>query len=247
MTIRASRLRSDAALRLFCLPYAGGSAQVFREWPAHLPPRIEVVPLERKGRGTRFTERPDDRLDAIAHEAAAAIAAVADRPFALFGHSMGALTAFEVAHALGGHEGLQYLFVSGHRAPDEAARGPLAHALPDDRLLAHLRRLDPASPALADDDLMRHMLPVVRADLTACETFTFRERPPLACGIAAFGGETDPLVDAEQLLAWRRHTRGPFRRQLFPGNHFFLHTCLPALVASLVGDLEHAGAFERAG
>jgi surfactin synthase thioesterase subunit len=245
MTMVVRTLRRDAAFRLFCLPYAGGSAQTFRDWPRHVPADLEIVALELGGRGTRFSEPPQTRLEPIVAEAVETIGAAADRPFALFGHSMGALAAVEIARALDGTRDLRHLFVSAHRPPDAAPIAPAVHRLPDGELLDHLRRLDEASPALRDADLMRVMLPVVRADLTACETYVHRPRPPLTCALTAFGGDDDPLVSRDALEGWRAHTGAAFRLEMFRGGHFYFNTCLVPLLNSIIADLGRTGAVDR--
>lgn len=238
-------LRSDSAIRLFCLPFAGGSASAFRDWPRHVPHAVEIVPLEMRGRGTRHGERPFDRLAPFVDEAIDAIGGAADRPFALFGHSMGALAAFEIACTLAaGGPSPSHLFVSAHAAPNIVPDAPPAHRLSDADLLAHLRRLEAAPAALAEPELMQLMLPVVRADLAACETFVYRPRPPLECGITAFGGTSDPLVPKMHLLEWRRHTLASFRLEMYVGEHFFINACLPAVLDSALTDLRRWGLLE---
>jgi surfactin synthase thioesterase subunit len=242
MSMLIRPLGANASVRLFCLPCAGGSAQTFRTWIPHVPPDVEIVPLELRGRGTRFRELPDTRLQGIVAETIDTVMGAADRPFALFGHSMGALAAFEVARALAGEANLRHLFVTAYPSPDAHGSLPQLHQLTDAALLAHLRSLDSASVGLHDDELMRAMLPIVRADLTACE----QHRPlaaagPVRCALTATGGDSDPLVTADALRRWRDHTTGTFRVQTFPGGHFFFNSCLPTFVATLVADLREAG------
>ncbi len=241
MSMLARPVRRDADMRLFCLPYAGGSAQVFRPWAGYAPADVEIVPLELRGRGVRFQEPPETRLTPIVAEALDTIGAVADRPFALFGHSMGALAAFEIARGLAGHPHLRHLFVSACRPPEGRVFPRLLHRLPDAELLWELRRFDAASAGLQDEELMAFMLPVVRADLTACEQHqSSGGRGALQCGLTALGGHEDPLVPADALREWGVCTTGRFRIEIFPGGHFFLHTCLPRLIATVMADLREA-------
>lgn len=241
MTMLVRPVRRDADMRLFCLPYAGGSAQVFRPWTGVAPADVEVVPLELRGRGVRFQEPPETRLASIVAEAVDTIAAVADRPFALFGHSMGALAAFEIARDLGDHPHLRHLFASACRPPRVPVFPRQLHRLPDAELIEALRSFDASSVGLQDAELMAAMLPVVRADLTACEQHQpSGEEGPLRCGVTAIGGDADLLVPTEFLDGWRVCTTGAFRLEVFPGGHFFLHTCLPRLMATMVADLREA-------
>jgi medium-chain acyl-[acyl-carrier-protein] hydrolase len=214
-----------ARLRLFCLPHAGGGAVLYRAWPDAMPPEVEVCPVQLPGRGTRLRERPLESMGPLVQELARALRPLLDRPFAVFGHSMGALVGFEWARELR-RQGAPlpcHLFMAGRRAPQLADPEPRVHDAPESALVDHVRRLG-ATPreVLEDPDLMRLLLPALRADLAVCETYAYEDEPPLSCPISALLGREDghaPPADAE---AWRAQTAGPFRMETFPGGHFFV-------------------------
>lgn len=223
-------------LRLFCFPYAGGGRSIYRAWGSDLWPGIEVCPVQLPGREDRSREQPFTDLPSLVCELERVLLPYLDVPFALFGHSMGALISFELARLLRRNHALEpaYLFVSGRRAAQIPHSGPLFHQLPDSRLVEELRRLNgtPAE-ALGNARLMRQVLPILRADFTLCETYHHADEEPLACPIAAFGGLRDPMASHEEVAAWGRQTRGVFTLRLFPGDHFFIHSARSLLLYTL--------------
>lgn len=216
-----------ARLNLFCFPYAGGGAQVFRNWQAAFPPSagVQVWLVQYPGRGGRMREQPFTSIGPLVEAAAAALLPLTRKPFAFFGHSMGATVAFELARLLRAAHGLQprHLFVSGRRAPHVPETDSLTYALPDDQFVAELRRLN-GTPAelLEHPELMQLMLPVLRADFRLTETYAYTPRPPLGCPISVFGGLRDGEVTREHLAGWCEHTTGPCSVRMFDGDHFFL-------------------------
>jgi medium-chain acyl-[acyl-carrier-protein] hydrolase len=222
--LRCPRPNPSARSRLVCIPFAGGSASVFHHWPAELPSTIEMFGVELAGRGTRFRE---PALTSVA-EVVAPLAdelSTDDRPLALFGHSLGALIAFELARALRrrGAREPSLLVASGRRAPHIPKRRAPTHALPDDELVAYLKELNGTPAAvLADPELLALMLPAVRADLAADETYRCAPEPGLDVHVHAFGGETDPTFPLQDLEAWATHTQRGFDFTVFPGDHFFV-------------------------
>jgi len=232
-----TRLRSNAqaSLRLFCFPYAGGSSLTFRGWEAHLPATVELCPIELPGRGLRLQEPAFERLAPLAEATVQALLPYLDKPFALFGHSMGALLSFEVARRLRrmGQEPGQ-LFVSGRRAPQWPDPDPPIHALPEAEFIAELRRLNGTPAAVLENrELMQLLLPTLRADFAVLDTYGYEPEPPLSCPIVAFGGLQDPDVTCEMLEAWRQQTCSGFSLQMLPGDHFFLHRVQPLLGQTL--------------
>ena len=232
----------DPPARLFCLPYAGGTAQAFRSWAAPIAPVAELCAIALPGRGARTREAPVERMDELTAAVAEAVRPLLGTPFALFGHSMGALLAYELARELrrsGDPEPLR-LFVSGLRAPHLPARDDPLHVLPDDELAARLRGFGGTPPQVLESrELMDLFLPAVRADLTACETYAHEEEPPLAVPITAFGGRSDRLASEADLREWARHTTGAFALRMFDGGHFYLSDYESELLEALSWPLEH--------
>lgn len=235
-------LSPRAELRLFCLPYAGGGAAAYRRWQSVAPDRCQVLALELPGRGIRLREAPYLRLAPLIRALTEALvrADALDRPYALFGHSMGGLLAFELARALRRHPVRQptHLFVSAAPAPDlPLARPPLHHAV-EEELLARLGDLNGTPRELLDnEELMSVLLPVLRADFSVVETYRYRPEPPLGSPLTVFGGRADPIVPLTALPGWRRQTTAGSRLRLFPGDHFYLHSVTTELMAEIVRDL----------
>lgn len=229
-----------ARCRLFCLPYAGGGSSLFRSWPAHLPPTIEICAVELPGRGGRLQEPPFTQLAHLLEAMVPALLPYLDKPFALFGHSMGALISFELARHLRRAYDLRpiCLFVSGCRAPQMTAAHPPLHVLPEAKFMAELRRLDGTpEPVLQHGELMQLLLPLLRADFTLYETYTYDDEAPFECPISAFGGAQDPLVSRHSLAAWRDQTQGAFKLRILPGDHFFLNSACACLLQAITADL----------
>jgi len=229
-----------ARLRLFCFPYAGGGASAYRGWAALLPADVEVCPVQLPGRESRLREPAFDRLEPLIQALLEALQPHLGLPFAFFGHSMGAMLSFELARELrrrGGPLPL-HLFVSGRRAPQVPAREENIHDLPEPEFLAKLRELNGTpEEVLQHAELMRLLIPVLRADFAVNETYVFRPEEPLDLGISAFGGLGDEEVSREDIVGWSEHARRAFRLRMLPGDHFFLHGARDLLTESLARDL----------
>ena len=229
-----------ARLRLFCFPYAGGGASAYRGWGAALPADVEVCPVQLPGRESRLREPAIDRPGPLIQALADALQAHLGLPFAFFGHSMGAMLSFELTRELrrrGGPLPLR-LFVSGRRAPQVPAREEDIHDLPEPEFLAKLRELNGTpEEVLQHAELMRLLIPVLRADFAVNETYVFRPEEPLDLGISAFGGMGDAEVSREDIVGWSEHARGAFRLRMLPGDHFFLHGARDLLTESVARDL----------
>lgn len=215
----------DGRIRLFCLPFAGGGAAAYRGWAPMFGDTAHVVPVLLPGREARLNEPALTDADALAELVADALAPWCREPYAVYGHSMGALLAHRTVRALlrRGLPAPELLAVAARRAPHLPPDLPLVHDLPREALVAKLRTMG-ATPAavLANDALLDVVLPTVRADFAMGELAVLQPTDePLPVPIVAFGGRTDGLVDRAALTAWERHTTGSFDCRLFDGGHFF--------------------------
>lgn len=217
--------RPAARQRLLCLPFAGGGASAYRDWQRELPLAIELCAVQLPGRETRIADPPIPRVHELVPHLVDLVARLADRPYAIFGHSMGALITFELARAIR-RRGLRmptHLFVSAHVAPDRRRNQRIRHSLPDDELKAELRALGGTPEmVLENQELWQLLWPAIRADFALCETYAYAPEPPLSCPIVALGGLSDDTVPEPDLEAWSEHTTARFQRRMFPGRHFYL-------------------------
>jgi medium-chain acyl-[acyl-carrier-protein] hydrolase len=230
----------EARLRLFCLPFAGGGASIFRTWASALPDSVEVCPIQLPGRENRLSETPHTEIHGLAERLAGQILPFAQKPFALFGHSMGALLAFELTRALRRRDAPmpRMLLLSAHRAPHLPLRRQPLHELADAEFIEAVHRLG-GTPAevLAHKDLLKLMLPALRADFTLCDTYRFVPEALLDCPMVLYAGRGDTEVSPQEVEAWGGHTTTSARLRIFPGDHFFLRSdrdlLLPAIASAL--------------
>ncbi|GAA4707675.1 thioesterase II family protein [Phytohabitans rumicis] len=233
------------SVRLVCFPHAGGTATFFRTWADGLP-GVEVMALRYAGRQDRLGDPFPASLAALADEVAESLTARLDAPLAFFGHSMGALLAFEVGTRLETRHGTSpvRLFVSGRPAPHRAEPTEL-HLADEAGLLAEVARLGNPDPLVfADPDLRALVLPALRDDYRLLETHRFAHSRVRAT-VVAYGGDRDPACGVRALPAWAELTTGGFAQRVFPGDHFYLVPCEPALVAD-VGERLRAALNEHA-
>jgi medium-chain acyl-[acyl-carrier-protein] hydrolase len=230
----------EARLRLFCFPYAGGGASIFRTWPSDLPAAIEVCAIQLPGRENRLREQAFTHLTPLVETLAQVLRPYLSLPFAFFGHSMGTLIGFELAREFRRQRlpSPLHLLVSGRRAPQLLDDEPPIHDLPEPEFVAELRRLSGTPEAvLQNAELMQLLIPVLRSDFAINETYTYTPEEPLGCPISAFGGTEDEETTQEDLAAWREQTRVSFRLQMFPGDHFFLNSIRTPFIQALAQDL----------
>lgn len=235
--------RPDASVRLFCLPFAGGSASAYRDWSDQLPASIEVLPVELPGHGMRLGEPPIPTLLPLIEAMLVGLAPWMDRPYALFGHSMGALIAFEATRLLRRRrQPLPVLLAaSGYRAPHLPDPEPSIRALDDDALIDRLGRLGGTPPEILQSrELLNLLIPVFRADFSVTETWTSPDDAPLGLPMLILGGLWDPRAPRDMLPEWSSHAASTIKIHLFPGDHFYLRTTPAPVLRTLAEALAHA-------
>ncbi|MER7053895.1 MULTISPECIES: alpha/beta fold hydrolase [unclassified Streptomyces] len=239
---RVHRRAADPKLRLLCFPHAGGTAQLFHGWPALLPSDVEVLAVRYPGRQDRIAEARIEDMATLADTIETALRPWLDRPLALFGHSMGACVAYEVALRLEGRGIVpEHLLVSAHEAPQWPKRSDL-HEVDDDTLIAHVRRLgDMHSEAYDLPELRELLLPTLRSDYRLIEGYQPSDPTPVKAPITAYVGQDDPSCAVGGVLAWSGLTApGSFELRPFTGDHFYLVAREAEVVADVTARLAPA-------
>lgn len=236
--------RPLAMARLFCFPPAGHGSAIFRLWPSGLPFSYEVCAIDLPGRGARLREAPIPSIPTIVEQLIGPLLPELDRPFAFFGHSMGAVLATAVARSLAAHGERQpsHLIVSARRPPHMVDSASSLRALGDEDFVAEINRRYAGIPqeVLNDPELLAILLPALRADVAALEQYVPAAEVPLECPITACGGTSDTTTPRAHMEAWRRETRKQFRLRLFSGGHFYLlneRAALLAEIAQILGSM----------
>jgi medium-chain acyl-[acyl-carrier-protein] hydrolase len=221
---------TKASAQLFCFHHAGGSSAFYTNWNRFLPAFIDIKPIGLPGRQERFQEPLITEFPAALEAVTSMVVPLVRTPFALIGHSMGALLAFELARKL---ELLRLtpcaLFVSACRAAHLwAEKHEKKSQLPDSALIQEIREMNGTPESLLlDTEMMELILPIVRADFALCDSYMFDPQPTLTCPIFAFGGLEDPDITREDVAAWGQLTSGGFRSCMLAGDHFFIHQECP--------------------
>ncbi|GAA3155415.1 alpha/beta fold hydrolase [Planomonospora alba] len=243
--LRCPDPRPAATTRLICFAHAGGSATAYRDWPALLPETVELYGVQLPGRADRYGEPLPESLDALAAAVTEELVPLLDRRFALFGHSMGALVAYEVTRLLEERGlGPARLFASGCAAPHERPEYDFS-GHDDDALVAQLTRLGGTeSEILAHEELREIVLPYVRGDFRLVDAHRHRPGPPLRTPVSALVGDADPVVTPAQAGSWETLTAADFSLTVFPGGHFYLQPLRDRVVAEVARRLQPG---ERAG
>jgi medium-chain acyl-[acyl-carrier-protein] hydrolase len=208
---------------LYCFPFAGGSATYYAAWEKYFTGRIELVPVQLPGRGARMTEEPATDLCGLADELAEVIAGEPTE-VVLFGHSMGAILAFEVGRRLTAMgRPARHLFVTGRPAPPIVRPRTPVSDLPRTEFLQMLRDYGAADEAVFEhEDLLDLLMPMLRADFAMIESYRRRPGPRLSCPVTAWCGDSDPGVPPSAMVPWGDETSGPFTLSVLPGGHFFI-------------------------
>jgi medium-chain acyl-[acyl-carrier-protein] hydrolase len=242
--VLSARARPGARIRLFCFHHAGGGASFFRTWADALPDEIELYPVQLPGRENRARQAPFSQFDALMQELVPALRPYLTMPFAFFGHSLGALLSYTLTLQLRRQGGPQpiHLFASAYRAPQLPNLKEL-HTLSDDDLVETLIRFNGTDQEiLANNELSRFFLPILRADFSVCETYIHADEETLDCPISVFGGLQDTRVSREALQDWQALTSQSFVLRMFPGDHFFLQEMRLPLIQLIARELLQARA-----
>ena len=239
-----SRPDEDGRIQLFCFPYAGAGAAPFAPWQRALPD-VAVRPVRLPGREARLSEPAFASVFPLVESAAEALAPELEQPYALFGHSMGALISFELARHVRrlGLPAPRVVVVSAQPAPHLPLLRPPLYDLPEDEFLVEVERFGGTQPAvLADRELLALLVSTLRADFSVTDTYELPPEPALESPIAMFGGRDDPFAPVETMAAWREHTTRPDGLRLLDGGHFVVHEQRERFLAQL-GDVvrRHAG------
>lgn len=237
--VRLSRT-SSPQVRLFCFPYAGATASTFAKWPSGLPPQVEVQALEPPGHARRFTEPVFDRLAPLLQYVTGEILPYLDRPFALFGHSMGALVAFELARSLQNEHRITpcHLFVSGRPAPQVRCSTPF-YDWPDREFIDEVIRLGGIPEQIAEHpDILQLFTPILKADFAVSQTYIYRPTRKLTCPLTVFGGANDHSVSRLDLDLWAEHTNyAPPSIHILNGGHLFIDSSQSAVLQVISSEL----------
>lgn len=226
---------------LFCFPYAGGGIVAYHAWKNLLHPDVALLRMQLPGRETRLREKPFTSFFPLIKALVSAIAPWVDSPFVFYGHSLGALIAFEVARMLRdmGKPLPFHLFISSFRAPHLPDPDLMISKLPENQFIECLKQYDGIAPAIVkNSELMEIYLPILKADFSVLSSYHYTQKVPLPCPITAFAGLSDPKISAEEIAEWHDHTTGGFDKYFFPGGHFFINESQPEILAHINRYLE---------
>lgn len=235
--IRRSAASDAPSVRLICFPHAGGGASSFNGWRRLLPPQIDLLRVQLPGREDNVTRVPFSRINELIPELLPHLDPFLDRPFAFYGHSLGAIVAFEVTRELRRRRWPLplCLFVSGRRAPQLPLSHPAYCLLPDEDFLAYLRVTGGTPEAILNKAHWRAKLfPTIRADLKISDLYIYRSEPPLRCRIFYFAGAEDRLVKSSEWRAWAAQTLAEFKMRVLQSGHFFRPDDLPVITGDIV-------------
>ncbi len=233
--------KPHAKLRLFCFPYAGGGGHVYIPWKKHLLDSVELVVAQLPGRGTRMMEPALTSLSHSVQGLAQGLLPHLNKPYVFFGHSMGAILAFEIARQLRRWQKPlpKHLFMAGRRAPQVPDPDPPTYHLPEAEFIQELKRLNGTpKEVLEHQELMALLMPTLRADFQACETYQYQQESALPCPMTAIGGINDENASDAEILAWQQQTTAEFTHVSFAGDHFFLHASQSELLKLLNQQLQ---------
>ncbi|MFC5861904.1 thioesterase II family protein [Acidicapsa dinghuensis] len=217
-------------MRMFCFPHAGGGSTVYYPWNRSLPPFVQVCPIVLPGRENRVSEPSIDDFSMLLASITRHLRPWLDLPFVVFGHSMGALLAFEWVRELRRNHCPMpgWLFLSGRCAPQTPPISSPLHNKPDEEFLSELNERYRGIPdeVLSNPELLEFYLPILRADIGVIESYRYQEQEPLSIPITVFAGADDTSISWNEIMDWKLHTSARFQTQILPGGHFYPHNSL---------------------
>lgn len=219
--------RPLARMRLFCFPYAGGSAAIYAGWEKQLPHFVELYAIQAPGRANRIAEDPYQNMDDLVDELAKHITGLLDLPFIFFGHSLGSRVAIELMSRLRERKlPLPMHFIaSGSRGPHKKIRESDFHRLNDDEFVERIKSLEGTPQEILEDkDLLALFLPLLRADFKIAGEYQYKGQEKFNCRLTVLGGQEDAGVERNDLFAWQNHFTSDCQLKQYPGGHFFIKT-----------------------
>ena len=215
--------KPNARLRLFCFHPWGSNASIFRGWSEDLLTDIEVLPIQLPGRERRLQEKPFTEFVSLIQVLGEILSPYLDRPFAFFGHSMGALIAFELAYLLEQEYNLKplHLFLSAALPPSDSFSKEIESFSQEEKLTSLIKISDIPEAIYDDPSLLQELMNIFKADLQLLQSYSYLEKPSLSCPISSFGGISDSFTSEKQLSEWSKYTSSTFKVQMFPGKHMF--------------------------
>ncbi len=232
--------KHNVRLRLFCLPYAGGGASIYRLWQQSMPEDIQVCKIQLPGRENRINEQAIDSMEVMIKTLTKQLLAYLDKPFVFFGHSMGAMISYELARYLANYTPFApyHIFVSACRTPDTLNTQTTYH-LSGDEFVESLRQRGGTNEVLLNNkEYMQMVEPTLRADLKLIEQWHHNNINKLDCPITVLGGVNDTLVSPALLKQWNRYTNNVFELKLFDGGHFFINDTSNSIVSIVANTLK---------
>jgi surfactin synthase thioesterase subunit len=218
------RSEHSTALRLICLPYAGGSISTYANWINEVPEGVEIIAVQPPGRGVRFIEPPFDSMHALVESLFSALTPILTEPYVVFGHSLGSWVSYELLKKIQKNNLTLpvHFFASGARAPHIEKKKENIHALPDEQFKERLKKLNGTPQSIIENhELMDFLMPVLRADFKIANDYcaAFDE---VGCSVTVIGGNNDTEISIEELHAWKTLFTEPTEIEIVEGDHFFV-------------------------